>query len=70
MLMWAMRRGAPASPVWAGAAVGRLAAAMGAALYALHCFDDSPLFAAVWYSAAILIVSAVGAAMGARLLRW
>lgn len=70
MLMWAMRRGAPASPVWAGVAVGRLAAATGAALYALHCFDDSPLFVAVWYTAAILMVSAVGAAIGARWLRW
>ncbi len=69
-LMWAMRHGAPASPLWAGAAVGRLAAAAGAALYALHCFDDSPLFVAAWYSLAVLLVSALGALIGARLLKW
>lgn len=69
-ILWAMRNGAPASPVWAGAAAGRLAAAIGATLYALHCFDDSPLFVAVWYSAAILFVSALGALIGARLLKW
>jgi hypothetical protein len=69
-ILWAMRNGAPASPAWAGAAAGRLAAAIGATLYAFHCFDDSPLFVAVWYSAAILLVSALGGLIGARILRW
>lgn len=69
-LMWAMQRGAPASPTWAGATVGRAAAAMGAVLYAFHCFDDSPLFVAAWYSAAVVGVSGFGAVIGARLLKW
>lgn len=69
-LLWAMRRGAPASPLWAGVAVGRLAASAAAALYALHCFDDSPLFVATWYLAAMLIVAVIGAVIGARLLKW
>lgn len=63
-------RGAPASPVLAGTAAGALAAACGAALYAFHCFDDSPLFVAVWYSLGALPVVALGALAGHRLLRW
>jgi hypothetical protein len=66
----AMRSGAPASPARAGAAVGRLAAALAAALYALHCFDDSPLFVAVWYTLATLPVMALGNIIGSRALRW
>lgn len=69
-LLWVMRSGAPASPAWAGAAVGGLAAACGAALYATHCFEDSPLFVAIWYSLAALPVIGLGAFAGSRLLRW
>ena len=47
-----------------------LAAAAAAALYAFHCFDDSPLFVVTWYALAALPVVAVGAAAGHRLLRW
>lgn len=65
-----LRRGAPASPTLAGAAAGLLAAACGAALYAFHCFDDSPLFVATWYGLAAVPVVALGAIAGNRLLRW
>lgn len=65
-----LRRGAPASPTLAGAAAGFLAAACGAILYAFHCFDDSPLFVATWYSLAAIPVVAIGAIAGSRLLRW
>ena len=65
-----LRRGAPASPVLAGAAAGLLAAFSGASLYAFHCFDDSPLFVATWYTLAALPVVAIGALAGHRLLRW
>ena len=54
----------------AGAAAGFLAGAIGAALYATHCPDDSPLFVAAWYSLAIGFVAALGAVAGSRLLRW
>ena len=47
-----------------------LAAACGATLYAFHCFDDSPLFVATWYSLAAIPVVAVGALAGYRFLRW
>ena len=69
-LILALRRTAPASPTWSGAAAGALAAAAGAAIYAFHCFDDSPLFVLTWYSLAALPVIAIGALAGNRLLRW
>lgn len=69
-LLAILRAGAPASPALAGAAAGLLAATAGAALYAFHCFDDSPLFVVTWYALAALPVIAVGAVLGHRLLRW
>jgi hypothetical protein len=69
-LLAALRSAAPASPVLAGAAAGLLAAAGGATLYALHCFDDSPLFVVTWYTLAAIPVVAIGALAGHRLLRW
>lgn len=68
--LYAMRQGAPASSVETGLAAGRLAAAFAAALYALHCFDDSPLFIATWYVLASVIVIALGAIAGKLALRW
>lgn len=69
-LIFAVRAGAPASPAWSGALVGALSAAIAAAMYGLHCFDDSPLFVAVWYSLAAVPVVAIGAFAGSRILRW
>ena len=69
-LILALRRAAPGSPTWSGAMAGALAAAAGAAIYAFHCFDDSPLFVLTWYSLAALPVIAIGALAGNRLLRW
>ncbi len=66
----ALRQGAPEHPALAGAAAGLLAGAIGAACYATHCPDDSPLFVAAWYTLAIGFVAAVGAVAGRRLLRW
>jgi hypothetical protein len=65
-----LRRGAPVRPAVTGAVAGLFAAGLGAALYAAHCIDDSPLFVAAWYSLAIAIVAAVGALAGWRALRW
>ena len=66
----ALSHGAPSRPRLAGAAAGLMAGGIGAALYATHCPDDSPLFVAVWYGAGIAIVAGLGAALGARVLRW
>ncbi len=65
-----LRNGAPASPALAGGAAGLLAATAAGALYAFHCFDDSPLFVVTWYSLAALPVITLGAVIGRRLLRW
>lgn len=66
----ALRHGAPENPARAGAGAGLFAGALGAALYATHCPDDSPFFVTAWYGLAIAFVAAVGALVGARLLRW
>jgi hypothetical protein len=66
----ALRQGAPEHPAFAGAAAGLFAGAIGAAFYATHCPDDSPLFVAAWYTLAIGLVVAVGAVAGSRCLRW
>ena len=65
-----MRAGAPQTPRVAGALAGLAAAGIAATLYASNCPDNSPLFVASWYPLATLIVAAVGALAGDRLLRW
>lgn len=69
-LFWALKKGAPENPTAAGAAAGLAAGAIAAAIYAWHCPDDSPLFLATWYTIAIAGVTAAGALLGRRLLRW
>lgn len=69
-LFWALRKGAPANPTAGGAAAGLAAGAMAAAIYAWHCPDDSPLFVATWYTLALIVVTAAGAIVGHRWLRW
>jgi hypothetical protein len=65
-----LRHGAPARPALAGAVAGLVSGGVGAALYALTCPDDSPLFVTTWYSIAIAIVTAASAYVGSRTLRW
>jgi len=65
-----LRHGAPTRPALAGAVAGLLAGGLGAALYAAHCTDDSPLFIATWYTLAIAGVTIVGSLIGRRVLRW
>ena len=66
----ALRHGATARPVVSGAFAGLLSAGLAATLYASHCPDDSPLFVATWYTLATLLVTAIGALAGARVLRF
>ena len=65
-----LRHGAPSRPALAGAFAGLLSAGLAATLYASHCIDDSPLFVATWYTLATLLVTAVGALVGSRVLRF
>jgi hypothetical protein len=69
-VLWALRAGASTRPAASGALAGLLAGGTAAALYAIHCIEDSPLFYAVWYGLAVLLTTAMGAALGRRLLRW
>ena len=69
-VLLALRQGAPEHPAVAGAAAGLFAGAIGAACYATHCPDDSPLFVAAWYTLAITFVVGTGALAGSRCLRW
>lgn len=68
--LWALPAGASTRPAASGALAGLLAGGTAAALYAIHCTEDSPLFYAVWYGLAVLLATAAGAAIGRRLLRW
>ncbi|RUU11123.1 DUF1109 family protein [Mesorhizobium sp. USDA-HM6] len=65
-----LRYGAPTRPVLAGAVAGLLAGGLSATFYAAHCFDDSPLFVATWYTIAIAILTALGALGGRLFVRW
>ena len=68
--LWAMRDGAPANPLRAGAVAGLVSGAAATALYSLHCPEDSLLFFLPAYGFAILMVVGAGALIGRRLLRW
>lgn len=66
----ALRGGAPSRPAMAGAFAGLLSAGLAATLYASHCTDDSPLFVATWYTIGVLVTAAMGAMIGARVLKY
>lgn len=65
-----LRHGAPARPAVDGAMAGLLSAGLAATLYASHCTDDSPLFVATWYSIGTALVTALGALIGSKVLRY
>jgi hypothetical protein len=65
-----LRHGAPARPALAGAMAGVLSSGLAATLYASNCTDDSPLFVATWYTLATIIVAAIGAVVGSKVLRF
>jgi hypothetical protein len=65
-----LRHGAPSRPALAGAMAGVMSSGLAATLYASNCTDDSPLFVATWYTLATIIVAAIGALVGSRVLRF
>lgn len=70
LMVVALRRGAPAHPTSAGFAAGLLAGGLAATFYAANCTDDSPLFVATWYPAAILMLGLLGGILGRLVARW
>jgi hypothetical protein len=69
-LVWSLRQLAVTRPRQAGAAVGLVAGATGAMLYAFHCTETSSGFVLAWYSLGVAFSSALGALLGPRLFRW
>jgi hypothetical protein len=69
-VFWGLRGLAPTQPRLAGAAAGLFAGGLGAAGYALSCSEVAFSFVAVWYSLGMLLVAALGAWLGPRVLRW
>lgn len=69
-LFWSLRKLAPTRLTEAGAAAGLLAGSAAASIYAFHCTESTATFIAIWYTAGILLTTALGAALGRVLLRW
>ena len=69
-LMYVLRQGATTTPLRAGFVAGLAGSGLSAAIYALHCTEDSPLFYVTWYGLAIMGVALVSTLIGARALRW
>lgn len=69
-MTFAMRRGAPASPRAAGAMIGLMAGAIAAFAYTLSCPIDDTLAALSAHAVSVVLISAVGAALGPALYSW
>ncbi len=69
-VLWSFRRLAPTQLGVAGGAAGLTAGTWAATLYGLHCPEVSALFVLTWYSLGIGLATALGAAVGPRVLRW
>ena len=70
LLLWLMRSFAPTRLTLLGAAIGAISGGIGAMAYAMYCPTDSVAFVATWYALGIAVSAALGAVIGARLLRW
>jgi hypothetical protein len=70
LLMWVLKDAAPTRLMLAGASVGALSGGIGAVVYAMFCPIDSIAFVTIWYVAGIGLASAMGAWVGATVLRW
>jgi len=68
--LWALQGFAPTRLSLAGGAVGLLAGAVSAAVYALHCPELGAPFIAIWYVVGMFIPALAGALLGSRVLRW
>jgi hypothetical protein len=65
-----LRQGAPSRPQLSGAMAGLLAGGVTAALYTIHCPEDSLLYIIAWHVPAVVLLAGLGALLGNRYLRW
>ena len=65
-----MRQLAPTQLRLAGAAAGFAAGGMAALVYCLHCPEIAASFVGFWYVLGMLVPTAIGAAIGPRVLAW
>lgn len=65
-----LRQGATTAPLRAGFVAGLAGSGLSAAIYALYCTEDNPLFYVTWYGLAIMGVTLASTLIGARSLRW
>ncbi|MGO4908501.1 NrsF family protein [Pseudorhodobacter sp. W20_MBD10_FR17] len=70
VILTTLRQGATTVPALTGFVAGLAGSGLGAAVYAMYCTEDSPLFYVTWYGLAILAVAATSALVGSRVLRW
>ncbi|MBX4867273.1 MULTISPECIES: NrsF family protein [Rhizobium] len=68
--VWALRRAAPVDLRLTGFVAGIAAGGAGAWVYSWFCTENGMPFVLIWYTLGILILGAVGAVTGPRLLRW
>jgi hypothetical protein len=69
-ILTTLRGGATTAPALAGCVAGLAGGGLAAAVYALHCTEDNPLFYVTWYGTAILGVTFASTLIGIRVLRW
>ena len=65
-----MRQLAPTQLRQAGAAAGFAAGGMAALVYCLHCPELAASFVGFWYVLGMLVPTAIGAAIGPKVLAW
>ncbi|MEM8698904.1 MAG: NrsF family protein [Pseudomonadota bacterium] len=65
-----LRRGAPASPLMAGAMAGLVAGSVGALAYSISCPINDPMASLSAHTLTVLIIAALGALIGTRLYAW
>ncbi|NBV18101.1 DUF1109 domain-containing protein [Janthinobacterium sp.] len=65
-----MRQWAPTRLRLAGAAAGFAAGALAALVYCLHCPELAASFVGFWYVLGMLVPTALGAALGPKMLAW
>uniref|UniRef100_UPI0018EBC830 NrsF family protein n=1 Tax=Bosea sp. ASV33 TaxID=2795106 RepID=UPI0018EBC830 len=70
VLLLLARRGAPVDRSLTGACAGLASAGLATIAYSLHCPDDAAPFLATWYTVATAIMTALGALILPRFLRW